>query len=106
MPFDNKTMSMVGRPRSRRRENEYVFPPEEHDDDLAEVVASLKVDEIIELVEAGEASLDDVIAAERVGKARKTVLALVQGESGSVYPVSKTDRSNSTTESNYSPERD
>lgn len=101
--FDSATMRMVddNKPARRSEVARYVAEiPSEPDDDLAEVVAGLTVAEVIELVEAGEADLADVIDAERVGKARKTVLSLVQGESGKVYPDFKTDRDQPDTDSN------
>lgn len=55
-------------------------------EDLDAIVASLSVAEVVELVTSDQADLDAVIAAERRGKARKTVLALVRAEGGAVYP--------------------
>lgn len=109
--FDSKSMRMVddnAAPRRRKRADEEIYDGDigqgvSHDSDLAAVVADLSVAEVIELIESGEADLDSVIAAEKVGKARKTVLHLVQGESGKVYPVSKTDRDHSVTDSNKNP---
>lgn len=103
MPFDNKTMSVVRRVRPEIGTGASLPKHESDNADLAEIVSSLSVAEVIELVESGQAELDDVIAAERVGKARKTVLSLVQSESGKVYPVSKTDRSDSVTDSSQNP---
>jgi hypothetical protein len=87
MPFDSGTMRFV--PAQRGKLGRATSRPVENDayDDLIKVLPTLTVEEIVELVEAGEADLDDVIAAEKVGKARKTVLALVKGDSGKVYPV-------------------
>lgn len=100
--FDSATMRMVDDTPRRLEAVKYVadLPHEATDEDIAEVVASLTVAEVIELVETGEAELDDVIAAERVGKARKTILALVKSESGNVYPDFKTDRDQPDTDSN------
>lgn len=82
--FDSKTMRVV---KAVRRP---VFPitPARRDDfgDLVEMLPGMKFPEIVELVESGLASVADVIRAERVGKARKTVLALVRSDSGKVYP--------------------
>lgn len=103
MPFDSGTMRVVrGRKRPPAGEigESVSLEREQEQQDLAEVVSDLSVAEVIELVESGGASLDDVIAAERVGKSRKTILHLVQSDSGKVYPVNKTDRDQTDTDSN------
>ena len=100
MPFDSATMAWVPDPPNRARrprrpgpvvefEEERrgdVDPPRvESGDDLAEVVASMTVAEVIELAESGMEDLEAIIEAERNGKGRKSILALVKSESGKVY---------------------
>jgi hypothetical protein len=97
MPFDSGSMRAgAPRPQRRRREVAEVDYTEQRDafDDLVTVLPTLTVNEVIELVESGEAGIEDVIAAERVGKARKTVLALVKSDSGKVYPIFNHDSAN------------
>jgi hypothetical protein len=90
MPFDSKTMRVIKTKPRRRRAQEEAVPQWGAFDDLLVVLPTLSVAEVIELIEAGEADIADVKLAERVGKARKTVLSLVKSESGKVYPISKT----------------
>lgn len=54
-------------------------------EDLAEVIASMTVAEVTELAESGMEDLEAIIEAERRGKGRKSILALVKSESGKVY---------------------
>lgn len=102
MPFDSSTMRRTAstRRKSKRSGASAALPPVNETEavqaDLEAILPGMSVAEIVELVQSDMADLADVIAAESVGKARKTVLSLVQSESGKVYPVSKI----SVTESN------
>lgn len=111
MPFNSATMAWEPDPPARKRQPRKPGPvvefeeirrggesiqPETSSDDLGELVSTLTVAEVIELAESGMADLDDIIEAERGGKARKSVLALVKSESGKVYARYNEDSSDST----------
>ena len=91
MAFDSGSMRVVQRAKKRLKVKSpsapvALEPTKPTVSDLEEIISSMTVREVIDLVESNMAELDDVIAAERTGKRRKTILALVRGESGSVYP--------------------
>jgi hypothetical protein len=90
MPFDSGTMRFV-RQRAEIGIGVSRDPDQSNFDDLLTVLPTLTVDEVVELVESGEADLEDVIEAEKVGKARKTILALVKSDSGRVYSKPNSD---------------
>jgi hypothetical protein len=94
MPFDSATMAWVpDQPKRRKRRFDPIVEfddgpvtyEDEKTEDLDDLVASLTVAEVTELAESGMAELDQIIEAERRGKGRKSVLALVKSESGKVY---------------------
>lgn len=84
MTFDSGSMSLVKPPRKESRPTkpsvEKAAPS-----DLEQILPELSVAEVIELIQSGQAEIAEVIEAERLGKGRKTILALVKGESGKVY---------------------
>ena len=54
-------------------------PPEAPDEDLASIVAGAAVSDILEAVRAGILNAAEVLAAERAGKSRVTLIRALQG---------------------------
>jgi hypothetical protein len=95
MPFDSATMAWIPDPPNRPKRPRRPGPVVEFEEirrgtpstteDLTEVVASMTVAEVTELAESGMEDLEAIIEAERRGKGRKSILALVKSPSGKVY---------------------